>query len=415
MGDKMETLSLREFAVPMIKAIDSFNYLLKSHHRRVAIISYYIGKELGLSDSELTELVIAASLHDIGALSAQEKNMLLEEDIKTPLPHCIMGYKMLASFQPFAKIARIIRYHHINYQESQTDNGIPLESYIIHLADRVDILLSSNESIENQNDKIVSRIKRKRGTIFHPQVVDAFDVVIRSDSVVSNINDWSIEHLFNELQVTIDSDYSIDTLIKFALVVSRIIDYRSHFTSAHSYTVAHLASLIGSYLDFAPQMCQKLMVAGYLYDIGKIAIPPAQLEEEEKINDTEFNRKKKHIYYTGQILNELSACDWFAQIIVWVENQGLDMNEKTLDTGGKILAFADLIAALMESRPYREALSIEDAFNIIREQMTDALSIEIFHEIEGQQQEIDALVFECQQHAFEEYNQALELVINSNY
>ena len=61
MEELSETLSLKELAVPMIKAIDSFNYLLKSHHRRTAIISYNIAKELGLGNDELLELVIAAS------------------------------------------------------------------------------------------------------------------------------------------------------------------------------------------------------------------------------------------------------------------------------------------------------------------------------------------------------------------
>ena len=65
----MEKLSLRQLAVPMMKAIDSFNYLLKSHHRRVAVISYYIGKELNLSNDDLLELLTAAALHDVGALS----------------------------------------------------------------------------------------------------------------------------------------------------------------------------------------------------------------------------------------------------------------------------------------------------------------------------------------------------------
>lgn len=69
----------------MIKAIDSFNFLLKKHHRRVAVISYYIGKQLNLSDAELQELVVAASLHDVGALSIQDRDMILREDVDFPL------------------------------------------------------------------------------------------------------------------------------------------------------------------------------------------------------------------------------------------------------------------------------------------------------------------------------------------
>lgn len=43
----MEKLSLKELAVPIIKAIDSCNYLLKPHHRRTAVIAYHIGKNMG--------------------------------------------------------------------------------------------------------------------------------------------------------------------------------------------------------------------------------------------------------------------------------------------------------------------------------------------------------------------------------
>lgn len=77
----MEELTLKELALPLIKAIDSFNYLLKSHHRRVAVIAYNIAKELNLSEKDLSELVIAASMHDIGALSIQERDMLIQEDV----------------------------------------------------------------------------------------------------------------------------------------------------------------------------------------------------------------------------------------------------------------------------------------------------------------------------------------------
>ena len=49
----MEKLSLKELAVPVIKAIDSCNYLLKSHHRRTAVIAYHIGKKMELDHGQL--------------------------------------------------------------------------------------------------------------------------------------------------------------------------------------------------------------------------------------------------------------------------------------------------------------------------------------------------------------------------
>ncbi len=94
----MEEITLKELALPLIKAIDSFNYLLKSHHRRVAVIAYNIAKELNLNEKDLSELVIAATMHDVRALSIQERDMLIQEDVNNPNPHCMMGYKMLAPF-----------------------------------------------------------------------------------------------------------------------------------------------------------------------------------------------------------------------------------------------------------------------------------------------------------------------------
>ena len=127
----MEKLKLRELAIPMIKAIDSFNYLLKSHHRRVAVASYYIGKKLNLDNDELLKLVIAASLHDIGALSVQERDMLIKEDVDNPDPHCLMGYQMLSTFKVFHEVSRIIKHHHIHYEDiDKYEKGeIDLETY----------------------------------------------------------------------------------------------------------------------------------------------------------------------------------------------------------------------------------------------------------------------------------------------
>lgn len=65
----------------------------------------------------------------------------------------------------------------------------------------------------------------------------------------------------------VDFELTNDSIIEFALMLSKIIDLRSKFTVTHSYTVAHLASLIGSYFGFSEEKCQKLMVAGYLHDI----------------------------------------------------------------------------------------------------------------------------------------------------
>ena len=411
----MDKLTLKELALPMIKAIDSFNYLLKSHHRRVAIISYNIGRALNLSNDDLFELVIAASLHDIGALSIQERDMLIKEDVTNPQPHCIMGYHMLNSFDVFKNIAQVIKHHHIAYEDflKAKDGEVPYVSHIIHLADRIDVLISQDTFILNQKDNISEVIQHKVGTLFHPEVFEGFIKASKGDIFWIEISNMSLDQLFKKIDFSIDFNLTIDNVIGFAQAISQIIDFRSKFTAAHSYTVAHLASLLGKYFNFSEEKCKKLMIAGYLHDIGKIGIDPALIEKDGPLTNEEYNIVKLHSYYSGQILSELNTSEWFSEIVEWTERHHeksdgsgypYALDDTVLDEGVKVLAFADVITALMETRPYRKSMSIDDAFNIIDEKLAFNISPEIFEEIKKHKNEINDMVLECQKHTYAEYN-----------
>lgn len=410
----MEKMSLKELAIPMIKAIDSFNYLLKSHHRRVAVISYSIGKEMGLLNDELLELVIAASLHDIGALSVQERDMLVKEDVLNPMPHCIMGYHMLASFDVFKSIAKIIKHHHVIYEDSLKvdENEVSLASHIIHLADRVDVLISPDEFILNQKQTVSEKIHGKVGTTFHPDVFTAFEKVSKADVFWIEINNMNIDQLFRKIDFSIDFNLSIDNIVEFALTMSRVIDFRSRFTASHSYTVAQLAAFIGKLFDFSEDKCKKLLIAGYLHDVGKIGVDPSLIEKDGPLTDEEFNMMKLHAYYTGQILNELNTSEWFNEIVTWSErhHEKIDgsgypfsLEESALDDAMKILAFSDIITALMEDRPYRDGMKPEKAFKIIETEIAPKISSQMFDRIKEHRSEIIALVNKAQEHSIKEY------------
>ncbi len=410
----MNDLTLKELAVPIIKAIDSFNYLLKSHHRRVAIISHYIGKKMNLSDDELAELVIAASLHDIGALSVQERDMLTQEDVLNPKPHCVMGARMLSTFRVFQNIATIIKYHHIIYEdyEKNKNNKVLFASFIIHLADRVDIFINPDKFILNQKEEVVEKIRNKVGTIFHPDVFEAFEEVAKADIFWIEINNMTMDQLFRKINFSHDYKLTIDNVMEFAHTISRIIDFRSRFTLTHSYTVAHLASYLGEVFGFSKEDCKKLMVAGYLHDIGKIGIDPSLIEKNNKLDGDEYNMMKLHPYYTGQILNELTSSQWFSDIVTWAErhHEKIDgtgypfaLKGEDINQGVKVLAFSDIITALMEERPYRKSLGIDEAFSIIEKQLAPTISLDMFYKITQNKEQIEKIVLKCQEHTFEEY------------
>ena len=363
----MEKLSLKELAVPVIKAIDSCNYLLKSHHRRTAVIAYHIGKKMNLEHDQLFTLVISAAIHDIGALSVQERDLLIREDVQNPRPHCDMGCKMLSSFAPFSGVAQVIKHHHVRYAASlnMPEGEVPLESHILHLADRVDIIVNPEVFVLKQKAAVVDRIRENVGTVFHPQVFEAFTAAAVPDIFWIEINNLELDQLFRRVDSSLNFTLSLDNILEFALTISRIIDFRSHFTASHSYTVANLAHEIGKIFGFSPERCLKLKISGYLHDIGKIGVDPGLIEKNGPLTDDEFDLVKLHTYYTGQILSTLSMSEWFNEIVTWAQNhhEKIDgsgypysLHDENLDTGCKILAFSDV--AVSSSKCNTQSLGI---------------------------------------------------------
>ena len=66
----------------------------------------------------------------------------------------------------------------------------------------------------------------------------------------------NLEQLFEKIDFTLDFELTFNNILEFALVMSKIIDYRSRFTASHSYTVAQLASLIGECLGYDEIYCK---------------------------------------------------------------------------------------------------------------------------------------------------------------
>lgn len=411
----MDKMTLKDLTVPLIKSIDSFNYLLKSHHRRTAILSYAIGKEMGLSNNEMTDLVLSAAMHDIGALSVQERDTLIQEDVINPNPHCMMGCKMLKSFNVFSTIAQIIKHHHIKFNEvDKYDDEILIQSHIIHLADRVDIYISPDSFILGQKKAVIQKIKEKTGTIFNPVVFEAFEKVAKSDIFWININNMSMEQVLSKVGYDFDVILSLDKVVVFAEVISKIVDYRSRYTATHSYTVGHLAYHIGKLLGLDDNMKTKLLVAGLLHDIGKIGIDPGIVEKKGKLTDEEYNQVKLHSYYSGQILQELSTNDWFNEVVSWSSHH----HEKTdgsgypfsvsgneVDLGTRIIVYSDVMSALMEDRPYRKSLGIDVTLDILKKDLSSKVDQDIYNLILANKDQLNDVILFCQKEGLKVYTE----------
>ena len=368
--------SLFDFALTVSGVVDAISPALVNHQKRVAYIAWNIGKGIGLSVEQGRKLFFASLLHDIGSLSLKEKLDLLNFDEDPSYNnHAELGYLLFKDFKAISEEANIIRYHHVpwDYGAGREKNGesIPIESNILHLADRISVLIDYNHEVLGQVGGIVEKVKGLSGKVFVPEFVDEFVKLSNReffwlDVVSSNLDD-ELTKIHNLPLVFFD----IESIHAFAKVFSRIVDFRSRFTAAHSSGVSTCAVELAKLAGFSEKECATMEIAGYLHDLGKLAVPKEILEKPAKLSMEEFNIVKSHTYHTYRILSHISS---FETINRWasfhherLDGSGYPFRISAFDfpLGSRIMAVADVFTALTEDRPYREGMDVDKALHII--------------------------------------------------
>ena len=123
------------------------------HGKMVSNLAYWIGKELGLEEDELHDLVVAGFFHDIGKMeldleSEQESDMpMIVEEMNSVRQHPLKGYDILKRHGYSDDICEAVLHHHENYDGSgYPDNlegwNIPLPACILRVCDVFCALIS---------------------------------------------------------------------------------------------------------------------------------------------------------------------------------------------------------------------------------------------------------------------------------
>jgi len=401
--------SIFDFTLCISEAVDMVFPSLNNHHKKVAYISYNIAKEMNLPDDELRDTVLAALLHDIGAFTVEERiefTAALFDDSTYDL-HSIMGYRLLKNFEPLLNAATIIRHHHACFDESS--RVIPVSSYIVHLADRVSILLDEHKEILEQIPWIMESIDKNR-SIFHPESLAALRRLQELEYFWIEACSFPINYTLPERMRFTKKIIDLETLRKFAKIVAHIIDYRSRFTSTHSSGVAAVALELTIISGFSERECKMMEIAGYLHDLGKLAVSNDILEKNGALTYEEVNEMKKHTYFTFIALNKIKGLEhistWAAYHHEKLNGNGYPFHIKGGDFSklARIMAVADVFTAITEDRPYRLGMKNDEALgtlaNMVEEGAIDGGVVEI---VNNNFSRINDVRIKAQQDALQEY------------
>lgn len=162
------------------------------------------------------------------------------------------------------------------------------------------------------------------------------------------------------------------SLYQLITVVSNASEARDTYTALHQSRVAHVARRIAQMLAFKPQDIELIRVASVVHDIGKIGVPSELLSKVGKLRPEEFDLIKIHPVVGYEILKSIDT-DWPLATVVRQHHERIDgsgypdglMGSEIL-LESKIIAVADVIEAMTQARPYREALGLPAAYDEIK-------------------------------------------------
>ncbi|MEE8412210.1 MAG: HD domain-containing phosphohydrolase [Acidobacteriota bacterium] len=187
-------------------------------------------------------------------------------------------------------------------------------------------------------------------------------VELRTAEVVEKHGE--IERLYSELQDSYES--SLQTLVT-------ALDFRDNETQGHSYRVVQYAVMVAKVMGIGEPDLTWIRRGAILHDVGKIGIPDAILKKPGKLDPKEWKVMKRHPEMGYRMLEHIRFLEPALDIVLSHQERfdgsgyprGLKGEE--IPRGARVFAVVDTFDAMTSDRPYRKALSIDDACNEIKE------------------------------------------------
>ena len=178
-----------------------------------------------------------------------------------------------------------------------------------------------------------------------------------------------------------------ETLLRLA----KAGEYRDKTTGFHVVRMAKYARQIAEALGLSERECEEIEYAAPMHDIGKIGIEDSILLKPGKFDQTEWSVMQTHTTIGHAILSDSqSRYIQTGSIIALNHHERFDctgypngLAGKNIPLVARIVAVADVYDALVSTRPYKQAWSVDDAQDYLEKHagtQFDPLCVEAFFE-----------------------------------
>jgi len=206
-------------------------------------------------------------------------------------------------------------------------------------------------------------------------------LAVHNHNLTESLQRGVVEHL-----------HLLDSVHKFCdqamEVFASAIDAKEYRSSPHSLRVGRYAAAMGSALGLNSNEVAELRAAGYLHDIGKVAVDKRLFMKPAPLDPQEFREVADHTVVGHRIVSGIQF-PWpgIADVVRWhherSDGSGYpdNLHDREIPQTVRIIAVADSFDAMTSDRPYRKTMGLEETLSEIVRSTPSQLDGDVVHSL----------------------------------
>lgn len=366
----MEYIKSKDIFLLMRDVLKLIHPRLMEHGSRVAYIVYMMLKDEGkYEEFELADIVMTAAMHDIGAYKTEQGriNDMLRYESRDSMAHCIYGYLFFKYLSPLPKLAKVIMYHHMDYEQLQkVDYEFKEIAAYVNIAEKMDIYYSSMGS---QFDMYM--FQKQAGTKMSSEGLHHFYQCQERYGIFEKISSGEYKKELDDIVEYMI--FSNEDKKKFLEMLMYCLGFRNKSMVVDNITTVCICEDIAEEMMLPPVEREILYYATLVHDIGMLAISREILEAPRKLEKEEMRQVRTHVEVAGKALGNRMKNEVVSIALAHHERGDgsgypLRLKDLQMNSPQRILQVADVVTALVNKRGYRKDLSKEEVISILSEE-----------------------------------------------
>lgn len=365
----MEYIRSKDIFLLMRDIMKLINPVLMEHGSRVAYIVYKMLQEEGkYEEFELADIVMVATMHDIGAYKTEKARIsdMLQYETRDNMAHSIYGYLFFKYLSPLPELAKIIMYHHRDYDKLKDSEYEYKEvAAYVNIAEKIDIYSQTMGAQFNPH-----MFQKQAGTKLSAAGLDRFYQCDAKYGILDKIKSGEFKQELDEIVEYML--FSNEDKKRFLEMVMYCLGFDRESMVIDTITAICICEEICQMMFLPEQEREILYYATLIHDIGMLAIPKEIVCAPRKFKKEEIKIVRTHIQLAEKQLGQKMKSEVLDVALAHHERgdgsgypNHLKDGQISLNQG--ILQMVDVVSALVSKRSWRDAMPKERVISLLNE------------------------------------------------